>query len=309
MLRKEQLQGLWISVPTEWDVHGEFDEKTFRDEIAMLIAAGAHGLYTTGSTGEYYALDWDEFQKVQAAFLAETAGKIPVQVGANWFNTRDTIRRVRFARDHGADAVQICFPGWMTMRQEDYDQFLVDVYEAVPDIALIHYNVSRTKKVFHGPDYARVLPRVPTLLGSKTGFSVDDYMGLMLHAPQMRHFVGEHVLPLAWQLGCRGSYASWFMMNPTFFRGYYQMCVDGKFAEAIALSTRMARWIEEAVVPLVEKGYMDPTLDKAFVELGGWLPGNRRTRKPHQPLTDEDFAWLKRQTLATMPEFVGVYRP
>jgi hypothetical protein len=87
------------------------------------------------------------------------------------------------------------------------------------------------------------------------------------------------------------------------------MCADGKFAEAIALSTRMARWLEEAVVPLVEKGYMDPTLDKAFVELGGWLPGNRRTRKPHQPLTDEDFAWLKRKTLATMPEFVGAYRP
>jgi dihydrodipicolinate synthase/N-acetylneuraminate lyase len=309
MLTKEQLTGMYISVPTEWDEAGEFDEKTFRDEVAMLIDAGAHGLYTTGSTGEYYALDWDEWVKVQTAFLAEAAGKVPLQVGANWFNTRDVIKRVRWARDHGADAVQICFPGWMEMRQEDYDQFLVDVYTAVPDITLIHYNIGRAKKVFTGKDYARVLPRVPTLLGTKTGFSVDGYMELMLYAPQLRHFAGEHILPIAWQLGCRGSYASWFMMNPKFFLDYYQMCVDGRFAEAIAISMRLARWVQEAVLPLLRKGYMDPTLDKAFAELGGWLPGNRRTRKPHQPLTDEDFAWLRQKTTEIMPEFVGVYKP
>jgi len=309
MLTKEQLTGLWISVPTEWDDAGNFDEKTFRDEIAMLIAAGAHGLYTTGSTGEYYTLDWDEYKKVQTAFVTEVAGKVPIQVGANWFNTRDTIKRVQFARDLGAGAVQVCFPGWMEMGQNDYDQFLVDVYEAVPDIALIHYNVGRTKKVFHGKDYARILPRVPTLLGSKSGVSLNEYMELVLYAPQMQHFVGEHLLSIGWQLGARGSYASWFMMNPTYFLDYYQMCVEGRFAEAIAQTMRMTKWVHEAIVPLVQKGYMDPTLDKAFAELGGWLPGNRRTRKPHQPLTDADFAWLKQKTLETMPEFVGAYKP
>lgn len=309
MLTREQLKGWWVSVPTEWDEDGNFDEKTFRDEVAMLIDAGAHGLYTTGSTGEYYALDFEEYKRVQTAFLAETAGKIPVQVGANWFNTRDTIKRVRFARDIGAGAVQICFPGWMEMRQEDYDQFLVDVYEAVPDIALIHYNVGRTKKVFHGRDYARVLPRVPTLIGSKSGVSLNDYMELVLYAPQMQHFVSEDVFPLGYQLGARGSYTSWFLMNPKFFHDYYQMCVEGRFSEAIAISMRLTRWLQEAVIPLIQKGYMDPTLDKAFLEIGGWLPGSRRTRKPHQPLTDADFAWLKQKTAEIMPEFVGAYKP
>ena len=44
MLSKEQLKGLWVSVPTEWDEQGNFDERTFRDEIALLIEAGADGL-------------------------------------------------------------------------------------------------------------------------------------------------------------------------------------------------------------------------------------------------------------------------
>ena len=218
MLTKEQLVGLWVSVPTEWDEAGNFDEKTFRDEVAMLIDVGVNGLYTTGTTGEFYALDWDEYQQVQAAFLAETAGKIPVQVGANWFNTRDTIKRMRFARDHGADAVQICFPGWMEMREVDYDQFLIDCYKAVPDIAIIHYNIARTKKLFFADDYLRVQAKVPSMIGTKAAMPFNNYIDLMSRAPELNHFVGETTFPLAHQLGCKGMYTSWTMMNPTFFK-------------------------------------------------------------------------------------------
>ena len=81
MLTREQLKGMWVSVPTEWDEDGDFDERTFRDQVAMLIDAEPHGLFTTGTTGEFYALDWEEFRAVTDAFLAETAGRIRVQVG------------------------------------------------------------------------------------------------------------------------------------------------------------------------------------------------------------------------------------
>ena len=305
MLTKNQLIGMWVSVPTEWDDDGNFDEKTFRDEVAMLIDAGAHGLYTTGSTGEFYALDWEEFKQITDAFLAETDGKIPVQVGANWFNTRGTVQRVRYARDKGAGAVQICFPPWMKMRQVDYDQFLVDVYEAVPDIALIHYNVAHTKKLFHGQDYARVATRVPTLIGTKAAMTLNAFMELMVNAPELSHFAGEDVFPFSHLLGAKGMYTSWFMMNPSFFREYYQMCLNDRYKEAAAVSLRLVKWHETAVRPLIQKGYLHATLDKAFVEIGGWLPGNRHTRKPHQPLTDEDFARLKQLTTDLMPEFVS----
>ncbi len=308
MLTREQLRGLWVSVLTEWDTHGEFDERTFREQIAMLIEARPHGLYTTGSTGEFYALDWGEWCRVTDVFLKEAAGKIPVQVGCNWFNTRDTIRRVQYARDRGADAVQICFPSWMPMRPEDYDQFLIDIYQAVPDIPIIHYNIHRTKKLFRGKDYARILPHVPTLIGSKAGMSLDEYMELVVNAPAMHHFVGELTFPLAHLMGCPGMYTSWFMMNPTFFHDYYRKCIDGRYDEAVPMMMRMALWFDRAVRPLIEKGYMDPALDKAFVEMAGWLPGNRLTRKPYHPVSDEDFAFLRRVTAELMPEFLE-YRP
>lgn len=305
MLAKDQLKGMWVSVPTEWDENDRFDEKAFRDTVAMLIEAGAHGLYTTGSTGEYYALERSEFETITDAFLAETAGKVPVQVGANWFNTRDTIRRVRYARDKGADAVQVCFPGWMIMPEAHYDQFLVDVYEAVPDIALIHYNIERTKKLFCGADYVRVAPRVPTLIGTKAGMSLSEFMSLVVATPQLQHFVGETAFALGHQWGAPGMYTSWFMMNPRFFHDYYDKCVQGRTDDAIAIARRLVQWHDAAVAPLVRKGYQDPVLDKAFVVMAGWLPGNRRTRKPYLALTDDEFACLRGVTDKLMPEFLS----
>ena len=308
MLTKGQLKGLWVSVPTEWDEDMEFDEETFRREISMLIDSGVHGLYTTGTTGEFHALDWDEWKNVQNAFLDEAAGRVPVQVGANWFNTRGTIKRVRHARDIGADAVQVCFPGWIETTDEHYDQFLIDVFDAVPDIAIIHYNTSRAKKVFCGKDYARLIGRIPTLLGSKAGVPFGDYAELVVYSPEMHHFVGEMLFPLAHQLGAMGMYTSWYMMNPEFIHEYYNMCVEGRYAEAIAISMRLVKWCDEAVIPLIRKGYRDPALDKPFVVMGGWLPGNRRTRKPYTSINDEEFAQLRRVTERIVPEFVS-YKP
>ena len=304
MLTKEQLVGMWISVPSEWNEDGSFDEKTFREEIAMLIDAGAHGLYTTGSTGEFHALDWEDWKEIQDAFIAETAGKIPVQVGANWFNTRDTIKRVRYARDIGADAVQICFPGWMEMRQEDYDQFLIDVYEAVPDIAIIHYNTQRTKKLFLAEDYLRILPQVPTIIGTKALVPFNSYIELMTRVPEINHFCRDDLFSLAAPLGGKGTYSSWFMMNPKFFHDYYQQCLGGNYAEALSPTKRLVRWWMEALKPLLDRGYQDPTLDKAFVAMSGWLPGNRHTRKPYSPLSEEEFAQLRQATEQVIPEFL-----
>lgn len=305
MLTKDQLKGMWISVPTEWDEFGKFDEATFRKEIAMLIESGVHGLYTTGSTGEFFTLDMEEYKQITDVFLDETNGKVPVQVGANWFNTRDTIARMRYARDKGADAVQICFPSWFSTCQEDYDQFLVDLYEAVPDIPMIHYNVTHTKKLFRGTDYKRILPRVPSLIGTKAAVPVTDFLELQVNAPELCHFSGEHTFPITHLFGAKGMYSSWYMMNPNFFHTYYNLCCEGKYKEASNITLRLITWHTAAVDPLIDLGYKHAVLDKAFVEIGGWLPGNRYTRKPYSPLPDNLFNELKLKTQEMMPEFVS----
>ena len=110
------------------------------------------------------------------------------------------------------------------------------------------------------------------------------------------------------QLGAKGSYDTITLLNPRLTLNYWHLCETGQWAQAIAVAMRLSHWFYVAVGPLAAKGYRDPALDKAFTELGGWLPGNRRTRKPYHPLTDEDFAQLRAVTKQVFPELLE-YRP
>lgn len=190
---------------------------------------------------------------------------------------------------------------------EQYDQFIIDVYEAVPDIALVHYNIGRTRKLFHGIDYTRIIPKVPTLIGTKAAMSLNDFMELVAYAPELNNFVGELAFPLAHQWGAPGMYTSWFMMNPDFFHDYYKKCLND-LPEAIKICKRLVKWLNEAVMPLIKKGYEDPTLDKPFITIGGWLPDRITTRKPYTQITDKEFDLLRRTTEQIMPEFVKSYK-
>ena len=113
--------------------------------------------------------------------------------------------------------------------------------------------------------------------------------------------------PLAHQFGAPGMYTSWFMMNPDFFKDYYDKCLNDLPA-ATSISRRFIRWFGECVAPLIVRGYCDPTLDKPFIVMGGWLPSRIDTRKPYMRITEDEFAELKRRTKEIMPEFVGVYK-
>ena len=60
-LTANDCRGIWSAVPLSWDERDRLDEDSFRTNIETMCRAGVHGVYTTGSTGEFYALDFDEF--------------------------------------------------------------------------------------------------------------------------------------------------------------------------------------------------------------------------------------------------------
>jgi dihydrodipicolinate synthase/N-acetylneuraminate lyase len=68
MLTIDTLTDVWVSITMPWDRHRYLDESIFRENAAKLIEAGVHGIYTTGSTRECYALDFDEFERMVDIF-------------------------------------------------------------------------------------------------------------------------------------------------------------------------------------------------------------------------------------------------
>src|SRR4028119_628450 len=81
-LTAEDVRGIWAGVTMSWNEDYSFDEATYAKNIERTIAAKAHGIYTTGSTGEFYAIGYDEFRHM-VDIQAELCGKaaMPLQIG------------------------------------------------------------------------------------------------------------------------------------------------------------------------------------------------------------------------------------
>ncbi len=71
-LTRQNLHGIWVAIATPFDDHYCLDEAAFRENIRRLHAAGIHGIYTTDSDGEFYAIELDEFKRIVDVFADET---------------------------------------------------------------------------------------------------------------------------------------------------------------------------------------------------------------------------------------------
>src|SRR5437867_6815786 len=84
-LTRDNLHGIWAAVATPFDAQDRFDEDIFREYIRRLHAAGVHGIYTTDSDGEFYAIELDEFKQVIKVFADETQRLgLPTMAGVTW---------------------------------------------------------------------------------------------------------------------------------------------------------------------------------------------------------------------------------
>lgn len=293
MLTKDKLRGVWASITLPWDEGNNFDVATFRENAAKLVEAGLDGIYTTGSTGEFYALDFHEFKRMVDALAAETVGKVPAQVGCTWINTRDSIRMARYAADKGIEGVQVAVPFWMELNDDELLKYFVDLSRACPNLGIVHYNDHRAKRFLNGKDYQRICAEVPNLVGSKFGSTeFAAWMELQVNGPDLNHFATKANLVMGMMFGAKGMYSSLSLMNPRFNLDWYAMCERGEWEAAAKIQWQVSRWLVLDVFPLLDAGHLDPTLDKAFQEAAGWLKGSRSTRPPYIPLADEEMSRL-----------------
>ncbi len=98
-LTRDNLHGVWAATATPFDADDRFDEAVFRENIRRLHAAGVHGIYTTDSDGEFYAIEFEEFKRIVTVFADETQRLgVPAQVGVTWCNTQGMLDRLELRR-------------------------------------------------------------------------------------------------------------------------------------------------------------------------------------------------------------------
>src|SRR5688572_21177908 len=77
-----RLDGVLFFPVTPFGADGELDEPVLARHVADGVAAGAGGVFTACGTGEFNALDLDEYTRAVATAVAATEQRVPVFAGA-----------------------------------------------------------------------------------------------------------------------------------------------------------------------------------------------------------------------------------
>jgi dihydrodipicolinate synthase/N-acetylneuraminate lyase len=295
-LTRTNLKGVWAAITTPCDQYGRFDEGPFRENMRRLHRAGVHGIYTTDSDGEFYAIELDEFREIVDVF-ADEAAKLGAltQVGITWVNTDGMLQRLRHAADRGIHGAHVGHPFFMPMTEGSYQSFWADVQAATPnDFALIHYNTPRVHNYQRGPDYAILESAVPNLVGTKhVGADFPEFCSVVRNAPNLSHFTSEHSFTPFTMFGARGIY-SWFAnFNAPYMVSWYDSMVAGDWADAEHRQKRMLEFID-AMAGLLDGGNLHGIVGKALASASEFLVPCAYTRKPYLPIPAEQIAAFRK---------------
>lgn len=307
MLTRQLMIGPWAGMPVAWDSQFRFDEQVYRQDIARICRAGVPGVYTAGTTGEFYAMEYDEWQAVTRATVDECkAQDTPVMIGITATYTLGAQRRAAFAAECGADAVQVALPYWMEMDDRDVVSFFVSVAKTCPQLAFTIYETKRAKKILTVEQHRAIFEESATYLAVKAN------AGTIGREPeacrQLSEFVNVWVSETAWAdlgpYGANGCASALVYVNPRVILHMFDLLMKQQWQELQPLIDMVSLLTTEGLKPYIERGCTDTAFDHLMGVASGFLRMNVRTRGTYPSATDEDVAalraWMREHTPAML---------
>ncbi len=303
-LTRQNLCGISCALIVPWTGADELDEKRLEREVLAYGNSGIHGVYTGGTTGEFYAQDDATFARI-TAITTEHAHAIglPIQIGCTALSTRTVRQRIAVARKAGADAIQLALPFWRALKDDEVVGFLQDAAAEAAPLPLVLYQTAHAKRTI-GPEFmADVAAQVPALIGTKDGGCSLEALQRYAAATDLAVFGGEHDLLERIPLGGKGAYCSitGFAVRPIL--DYYADCLAGRLNQARALHDHLATLREILIRWINEDGLENSAIDRVLRVAGGSDVG-LRCQRPYrcasQRHVEELLAWAHRYA----PEFL-----
>lgn len=271
-LTQKTLPGVWPALLVPWTKSDDLDEARFRREVRAYAGTGVAGVYTGGTSGEFYAQDDRVFEQVAMIACEEAhASGLLVQIGCTALSTRTVCRRIRTALAAGADGIQIAVPFWLELQDDEVLSFISSAAEAAGDVPLILYNTSRARRTIAPPLLAEASRRCPTLLGVKdTGAIPETVQAVVRLQPGFAVLGSELDLLEKTHAGGRGTCSSVAMLNARYVAEFYAACVNGRLEDAQRRQATIQRYFAEVLLPMVnDEGLKDSAVDRVQRMAGG----------------------------------------
>ena len=192
--RAEKFAGLSVAIVTPFK-DGTVDVPRLKEQIDFQAAAGTTCICPVGTTGESPTLSHDEHERVIAASIEASAGRLLVMPGTGSNSTAEAVRLTKFAAKAGANAALVVGPYYNRPTQQGIYEHFKALAEAV-DIPICVYNIpARTGRNIE-PETILRLAELPGIAMVKEATGSMDQASQVLAATDLTVLSGDDSLTL-----------------------------------------------------------------------------------------------------------------
>lgn len=292
--KRKPIEGVFPLLPLCIKDNQEIDYEGIKYNIELLEEKGIHGFIALGCLGQMNAVSEEEFNKVcDTCVNAAKDKKIACVVSSTATNTKEAIRRAKYAEDAGADGTMLPVPYAVPVTAEWAAEFYQMVDQSLSgDLAILLYNYPPLTGFNITPTLWK-----EHLLKIKSIKAVKESNEEILHHDQVLITVADKVNFYSssdrkfWHdsmLGAKGivGILAWVALKVTL--RYYNECINGNQKNPWILEVYKTLVNATAIMggpgmppqPQYKHGYLN-----ALAEIGGAKAG--LPRKPYGPLPRE----------------------
>jgi 4-hydroxy-tetrahydrodipicolinate synthase len=238
-----KLRGIIPPVVTPMTPDQELDLPALQRHIDFMLARGVHGIFVLGTTGEFYALQEWEKQRVVADAIAHVATRSPVFVGTGAETTREVVRLTQMAEREGAAGVSVITPYFIKPNQNELADHFRRVAESTKLPVVLYNNPATCGGLSIEPETVARLAELPNIVGIKdSSGDLQNTIEILRQTPRETFSVlnGRDTLILAaLQAGAQGAIPAACNIAPDLCVGVYESFVHGEIEAAREFQARL----------------------------------------------------------------------
>lgn len=237
---------------TPYTENGEINESELRRMVNFLIEKGIKGLFPAGSVGESFYLSVDDICKIIDIVSQETGDRARVIPGACLSSIEDILKIANFAASKGCLAVVIPPPYYISLKDEEIQQFYLQVLEKVPTDVILYDIPFRPNRL--SPSIIEKFIFHKKVIGIKdSSGSMQNLMYyLILSQKHKRGFSvmtgNDDILLPALYMGCSGSMSGMAAILPEIVTRIYALFESNQHQKAKELQFKVAE-----IIKLIQK--------------------------------------------------------
>ena len=310
-LTDQEIFGNWATLLLATDNDGNIAYSQLADEIDVLIASRPNGIYSNGTTGEFYSQTEDEFDRI-SQLLSEKCEKagIAYQIGVSHMSPQLSLERLKRVRHLRPGAVQIILPDWFPVVMDEAIVFLQKMEEEARRINFILYNPPHAKRQLEPEDWAILKKQVPSLVGLKVFDQNADpawYKRVNENKEGLSIFIPGHRLATGIKSGAHGAYSNMACLNPFAAQKWFEVIQTNPEA-ALELEIRINQFMSELIAPFITlQHFPNHSCDRFMALLGGWANVGSKLRWPYRSIPESYLDTIRKQSRQIIPEFFEKY--